>query len=177
MLRNITKLAVQAPKAVAARPLSTSAKVFHGQDDIMEKWGPEKFDKHFIDYFSRPEIDGWEVRKGLTELHDFDVIPDPKVVAAALRACRRVNDYALCVRFLESIKIKCGSKKNCDLIYPYVINEVKPVLEELGISTPEDLGYDKPEFFIPQPEYWWEKKWYKDYGYDKLPGYEFTKNF
>jgi hypothetical protein len=33
-------------------------------DDIMEKWAPERFDKHFIDYFNRPEIDGWEIRKG-----------------------------------------------------------------------------------------------------------------
>jgi len=24
-----------------------------------------EFDNHFIDYLSRPEIDGWEVRKGL----------------------------------------------------------------------------------------------------------------
>lgn len=23
-----------------------------------------EFDKHFIDYLSRPEIDGWEIRKG-----------------------------------------------------------------------------------------------------------------
>lgn len=38
--------------------------------------------------------------------------------------------------------------------------QIRPVLDELGIATPEDLGYDKPEFFIPQPEYWWEKKWY-----------------
>lgn len=60
----------------------------------------------------------------MTELHDFDVIPDPKVVEAALRACRRVNDYALTLRFLESIKIKCGSKKNRELIYGYIVKEV-----------------------------------------------------
>jgi len=63
------------------------------------------------------------------------------------------------------------------------------VLDELGIPTPEELGYDKPEFFIPRPEFHWEKKWYcfclallilmntflsryKDYGYDKMPGYK-----
>lgn len=60
----------------------------------------------------------------MTELHNFDVIPDPKVVEAALRACRRVNDYGLTIRFLESIKIKCGTKKNRDLIYPWVIQQV-----------------------------------------------------
>nr|AXS78264.1 Cytochrome c oxidase subunit 5A [Anisakis simplex] len=157
----------------SVRQIATSAVLAGGHDDIMEKWPPEKFDKHFIDYFNRPEIDGWEVRKALSELHDYDVIPDPKVVEAALRACRRVNDYALCVRFLEAIKIKCGSKKNRKVVYGYIIDQIKPLLDELGISTPEDLGYDEPELFIPQPDYWWERKWYKEYGYDKKPGYEF----
>lgn len=45
------------------RPLSMSSRVAR-HDDIMEKWAPERFDKHFIDYFNRPEIDGWEIRKG-----------------------------------------------------------------------------------------------------------------
>jgi hypothetical protein len=36
---------------------------------------------------------------------------------------------------------------------------VKPVLDELGIPTPEDLGYDKPELFKPETDNWWEKKW------------------
>ena len=138
----------------------------------MEKWPADRFDKHFIDYFNRPEIDGWEVRKALTELGDFDCVPDPKVVEAALRAIRRVNDFALAVRFLEQVKIKCGSDHNRKLVYPWVIQQVRPVLDELGIPTPEELGYDKPEFFIPQPHYWWEKSWYKDYGYDKKVGYE-----
>ncbi|CAJ0941588.1 unnamed protein product, partial [Mesorhabditis belari] len=156
---------------MGARPLSTTT-LLRGHDDIMEKWPADKFDKHFIDYLNRPEIDGWEVRKALTELHDFDVIPDPKVVEAALRACRRVNDYALCVRFLEAIKFKCGNQKNRELVYGYIIKEVKPILDELGIATPEDLGYDKPEFFIPEPEKWWEKKWYAEYGFDKKPGFQ-----
>jgi hypothetical protein len=45
-------------------------------------------------------------------------------------------------------------------------------LDELGISTIEELGFDKPELFVPDPSYWWEKSWYKDYGYDKMAGYE-----
>ncbi|GMT18571.1 hypothetical protein PFISCL1PPCAC_9868, partial [Pristionchus fissidentatus] len=167
----MASLAVRAARSIVskgARQLSTTSQVNSAaKDDIMEKWAPEKFDKHFIDYLNRPEIDGWEVRKALTELHDFDVIPDPKVVEAALRACRRVNDYSLTIRFLEAIKIKCGGQKNRDIVYGYIIQQVKPVLDELGISTPEELGMDKPEYFIPQPEYWWEKKWYADYNMDK----------
>ena len=30
-------------------------------------------------------------------------------------------------------------------IYKYIIQEVQPTLDELGISTPEELGLDKPD--------------------------------
>ena len=33
------------------------------------------------------------------------MVPDPKIVAAAMKACRRLNDYALAVRYLESVKV------------------------------------------------------------------------
>ena len=87
----------------ARRTLST-----HGDES------PEEFDQRFIDYFNRPNIDGWEVRKGtfragneefhfikfllfsfagMTELQGHDVVPDPKIVAAGLRACRRVSCF------------------------------------------------------------------------------------
>ena len=57
------------------------------------------------------------------------------------------------------------------------------------------LGYNKPEFFVPDPDWWWEKRWfvfricgfgvkklelifrYKAHGYDKMKGYEFCKDF
>uniref|UniRef100_A0A914P4Z4 Cytochrome c oxidase subunit 5A, mitochondrial n=1 Tax=Panagrolaimus davidi TaxID=227884 RepID=A0A914P4Z4_9BILA len=81
----ITQLASQ-------RSFAVSHIRFSSNDDIMEKRPADKFDKHFIDYLNRPEIDGWEVHKALSELHDFDIIPHPKDVEAALCACRRVND-------------------------------------------------------------------------------------
>ncbi len=49
---------------------------------------------------------------------------------------------------------------------------MQPVLDELGISTPEELGYDKPELWIPESDKYWEKSWYKEYGTNKLNGYE-----
>jgi cytochrome c oxidase subunit 5a len=126
----------------------------------------------------------------MTDLQGHDLIPEPKVVSAALRACRRINDLALAVRFLEAVHIKCGTKKHVDQVYPWILQEVsatacacacahgadaqiRPVLDELGISTPEELGYDKPELFIPDAAWWWERSWYKDYGYDKLKGYKY----
>jgi len=35
---------------------------------------------------------------------------------------------------------KAGPHKD---IYPYLIQELRPTLDELGISTPEELGIDK----------------------------------
>lgn len=81
----------------------------------------------------------------------MDLVPEPKIICAALKACRRLNDYALAVRFLESIKDKAGPQAN--VIYPYIIQEIRPTLDELGINTPEELGYDKPELAVPSVDH------------------------
>uniref|UniRef100_A0A8C0H275 Cytochrome c oxidase subunit 5A, mitochondrial n=1 Tax=Chelonoidis abingdonii TaxID=106734 RepID=A0A8C0H275_CHEAB len=65
---------------------------------------------------------------------------EPKIIHAALRACRRLNDFATAVCILEVVKDKAGPHKE---IYPYVIQEFRPTLNELRISTPEELGLDK----------------------------------
>lgn len=103
----------------------TSSRFSHGH----KVETPEEFDNRFIEYFNAAS-DGWIVRKGIplsipegcfeliqfhlylgmTELHHHDVVADPKIINAALRACRRVNDHALAVRFLEAVKLQCGDK-------------------------------------------------------------------
>lgn len=103
---------------------------------------------------------------GMNTLIGYDLVPEPKILEAALRACRRLNDLASAIRILEAVKVrnqpktisktlpavnffkprrvcpqdKAGPHKE---IYPYVIQELRPTLEELGISTPEELGIDK----------------------------------
>ena len=85
----------------------------------------------------------------MTDLHGMDLIPEPKIIIAALKAARRLNDHALCTRILESVKFKCGSHVN--QIYPYILQEIRPTLDELGISTPEEMAYDKPELALVNP--------------------------
>lgn len=107
-----------------------------------------EFDNRYEKYFSRPDIDGWEIRKGMNDLLGMDVIPDPKIIVAALKACRRVNDYALTVRWLEGVKDKCL----CDpSIYKWLLEEIKPTLTELGVSTPDELGFGVPELALKRP--------------------------
>lgn len=105
-----------------------------------------EFDARYEAYFNRPDIDGWEARKAMNELLGMDLVPEPKIIAAGLRACRRVNDYALAIRWLEGVKDSCGDKEK--EIYPYLLQEIRPTLTELGIDTPEQLGYDQPELAL-----------------------------
>ncbi|XP_027846681.1 cytochrome c oxidase subunit 5A, mitochondrial [Aphis gossypii] len=105
----------------------------------------EEFYSRYEAYFNRSDIDGWEARKAMNDLAGQDAIAEPKVIIAALKACRRLNDYAMAIRFLESVKIKSEIDKS---IYPYILQEISPTLQELGIDTPEALGYDKPELAL-----------------------------
>ncbi|KAL3290243.1 hypothetical protein HHI36_023596 [Cryptolaemus montrouzieri] len=106
----------------------------------------DEFDARYENYFNNKNIDGWEIRQGINDLCGHDLVPEPKIVIAALKACRRVNDFALAVRIIEAVKDKCGDRVK--EIYPYILQEIGPTLTELGISTPEELGYDKPELAL-----------------------------
>jgi cytochrome c oxidase subunit 5a len=44
---------------------------------------------------------------------------------------------AIAIRVLEVVKEKAAGNSE---IYSYVINEIRPTLEELGLNTPEELG-------------------------------------
>merc|ERR1712002_45337 len=110
----------------------------------------KELDARYVAYFSRPDIDGWECRKAMNDLCGEDMIPEPKIVIAAMHACRKLNDIALAIRYLEAVKWKCGEKEK--VIWPYMIQEITPTLKELGIPTPEEIGYDKPELALRRYE-------------------------
>jgi len=101
------------------------------------------FDARYETYFNREDIDAWEIRKAMNDLCGMDLVPEPKIMIAALHACRRLDDFALALRFVEAMKEKCIAANNT--IYPYILKEIGPTLQELGVNTPEELGYDKPE--------------------------------
>lgn len=109
-------------------------------------YNSEAFIKKYVAFFDRKEIDSWEIRRAIQDFADFDCIPDPVISISLLKACRRLNDFALAVRYMELLKDKCGNKVK--EWYPYLLQELGPTLEELGISTPEELGYDKPELAV-----------------------------
>uniref|UniRef100_A0A1D1YVT6 Cytochrome c oxidase subunit 5A, mitochondrial n=1 Tax=Anthurium amnicola TaxID=1678845 RepID=A0A1D1YVT6_9ARAE len=129
-------------QAAVRSPVAVQQRLSHGKPELSE----DEFDQKYVDFFNRPNLDGWECRKAMNDLAQYDLVPEPKIIVSALKACRRLNDFAMAVRFLESVKDKCGPKVN--EIYPWIIQEIRPTLDELGINTPEELGYDKPELAI-----------------------------
>ncbi|XP_062468195.1 cytochrome c oxidase subunit 5A, mitochondrial [Pezoporus occidentalis] len=136
----LRRCAVSGLRAAVRRPVGPAAVLHarcysHGSQE-----SDEEFDARWVTYFNKPDIDAWELRKGINTLVGYDLVPEPKIIDAALRACRRLNDFATAVRILEVVKDKAGPHKE---IYPYVIQELRPTLSELGISTPEELGLDK----------------------------------
>uniref|UniRef100_A0A1A9ZCE0 Cytochrome c oxidase subunit 5A, mitochondrial n=1 Tax=Glossina pallidipes TaxID=7398 RepID=A0A1A9ZCE0_GLOPL len=134
-IANVMRSSVSSASRVSA------VRALHGHDIPAEE-----FDKRYEDYFNRSDIDGWEVRKGMNDLLGMDLVPAPKIVEAGLKACRRVNDIALAIRWLEGVKDKCGDKT--DEIFPYIMDSVRPTLAELGVPTLEELNYDKPELAL-----------------------------
>ena len=44
---------------------------------------------------------------------------------------------------MSMFQYKCGDLEKT--IWPYVMQEIQPTLDELGIASLEQLGYDKPE--------------------------------
>jgi cytochrome c oxidase subunit 5a len=100
----------------------------------------EQFDNRFEAWFNNEDIDEWELKQGLNVLYGHDVVPQPRIVAAMLRASRRLNDIAMSIRILEAVNEKGAHNSE---VYNYIIENVRPVLDELGISTPEELGLDK----------------------------------
>ncbi|PFX22676.1 cytochrome c oxidase subunit 5A, mitochondrial-like [Stylophora pistillata] len=104
------------------------------------KESDEAFDNRWHAYFSRPDLDAWELRKGLNEIYGHDLVPEPRIIIAMLHACRRLNDFPMTVRILEAVNDKGAGNSE---IYNYILSEIKPTMEELGLSTPEELGLVK----------------------------------
>lgn len=101
----------------------------------------ESFERTWIEFFNSPQLDEFELRQGFNDLFAiYDAVPEPEVLSAALRAARRLNNFAIATRLIEGVKRKGGDDMN---IYNYIIENIRPTLEELGINTLEELNFDK----------------------------------
>ncbi|KAJ7696752.1 COX5A-domain-containing protein [Mycena rosella] len=97
----------------------------------------ESFTERYVDFFSKAE-DIFEVQRGLNNCFAHDLVPAPSVIEAAVRASRRVDDFATAVRVFNGVKVKVENKKQ----YQEYIDELKGLREELGITLEEELYPD-----------------------------------
>lgn len=101
----------------------------HADEETFEEFSI-RFEKEFDEAY-----DLFEVQRVLNNCFSYDLVPSPAVVEKALRACRRVNDYATAVRVFEGLKHKVENPAQ----YKAYLDELKDVREELGIDLKEEL--------------------------------------
>ncbi|KAK2782030.1 Cytochrome c oxidase subunit 6 [Emmonsiellopsis sp. PD_33] len=79
--------------------------------------------------------DVFELQRNLNNAFAYDLVPSVSVMAAALKAARRVNDFPTAVRVFEGIRAKVENKGQ----YELYLQELKGLREELGVSLQEEL--------------------------------------
>ncbi|KZP29309.1 COX5A-domain-containing protein [Athelia psychrophila] len=122
-----TLKAARSPAAAIPSQLRFSSNE-HGQESF------EQFSTRYTSFFQNAE-DLFEVQRGLNNCFAHDLVPSPEVIEAAVRAARRVDDYATAVRVFEGIKEKVENPQQ----YKAYLEELKPLREELGLLTKEEL--------------------------------------
>jgi cytochrome c oxidase subunit 5a len=95
----------------------------------------ESFTERYVKFFDNVE-DLFELQRGLNNAFAYDLVPATSVIESALRASRRVNDFATGVRVFEGLKDKVENEQQ----YKEYLNELEPVRKELGLLTREELA-------------------------------------
>jgi cytochrome c oxidase subunit 5a len=125
MLSTVLRTAAR-PAAVARSARTAPLFVRYASGHAEESF--ESFSERYVSFFQNAE-DLFEVQRGLNNCFAHDLVPSPSVVEAAVRAARRVNDYATAVRVFEGVKEKVENKEQ----YQAYLTELKPLREELGM--------------------------------------------
>ena len=89
----------------------------------------EQFTDRYAAFFGGVQ-DIFELQRGLNNCFAYDLVPSPKVIEAALRAARRVNDFSTAVRIFEGIQEKVENESQ----YKEYLHDLKSVKDELGKS-------------------------------------------
>lgn len=110
-------------------PFLTAVRFNSGGAHASETESYEAFNERYQSFFTSVS-DVFELQRGLNNCFAYDLVPRTDVIEAALRASRKVDDYATAVRILEGVKEKVENKSQ----YKAYLEELKPVIQELGES-------------------------------------------
>jgi len=95
-----------------------------------------EFTERWTRFFQEEAYDQFELLRGLNNCFSYDIVPPVPVIEAALRATRRLNDFATAVRVFGGLREKTENK----LQYDTYMEHLAEIKAELGIPTPEELG-------------------------------------
>ncbi|KAH7107802.1 COX5A-domain-containing protein [Auriculariales sp. MPI-PUGE-AT-0066] len=146
-LRPALSLALRSARAgplAASRRVATSMHVVgarqmsgHGEGHIQETF--EQFTDRYVAFFNGVE-DLFELQRGLNNCFAHDLVPATGIIEAALKAARRVDDYATAVRIFEGVREKVENRQQ----YDAYLSELEGIRKELGVETKEELYTGKP---------------------------------
>ncbi|KAJ3005327.1 Cytochrome c oxidase subunit 6 [Thoreauomyces humboldtii] len=114
--------------------------------DPSNKSDYDKYVTYWRKHFQSVE-DEFELERGLNHIFSTDWVPSLDVISDALKAARHQNSFATAVRTIEALKSKTHSEKQ----YKQYIENLKPLMTELGIVEKEDLG----AFEHVREKRWW----------------------
>lgn len=96
----------------------------------------EEYTKRWTTFFNDEAYDQFELLRGLNNCFSYDIVPPVPVLEAALKAARRLGDFATAVRVFGGLKEKVENKVQ----YETYMEHLRDLKEELGVPTPEELG-------------------------------------
>jgi len=97
----------------------------------------DEFSKRYTQFFDNAE-DLFELQRGLNNCFAYDLVPSVEVIQSALKASRRLDTYTTAVRIFEGVREKVENRGQ----YEQYLQELKPLKDELGIVTKEELEAD-----------------------------------
>ncbi|KAI8991528.1 cytochrome c oxidase subunit VA-domain-containing protein [Mycotypha africana] len=130
--RNISRVAVRSALPATRPMVMGMGKRFYSAGHEDESY--ESFTDRYVKFFDGVD-DLFELQRGLNNAFAYDLVPAPSVIEAALKASRRVNDFATAVRVFEGLKNKVENESQ----YKQYLEELAPLRNELGILTKEEL--------------------------------------
>jgi cytochrome c oxidase subunit 5a len=95
-----------------------------------------EFERYWTHFFKHKAFDDFEVQRGLNNCFAYDLVPTVPVLEEALRACRRHHALATAVRLFGALRDKVYKEAD----YDAYVQALGPLMDELGVVTPEELG-------------------------------------
>lgn len=109
---------------------------FYGAAGFKDYGSVPEFTERWTKFFNEEAYDQFELLRGLNNCFSYDIVPPVPVVEAALKASRRLNDFATAVRVFGGIKEKVENQMQYDTYMEHLAD----LKAELGIPTPDELG-------------------------------------